>query len=469
MKIFIDPGHNYSGYDTGAQGNNLREQDITFQVAQKLSKLLTDVGVEIKMSRNKITDNVGTSLTGSINGRINLANNFKADYFISLHCDSATSSSAKGSHICVYKKDSVAGKMANSINPYLLNIGLEGRSELIVARTDLGVLKGTNMPAILIEMGFISNSRDANIQKNKQDELANAIFKGVCDFVGISYDKKVEPVNDDITIKIDGVAKDIQYTNINGTVYAPIRSLCETLSYVVEWDDKTRTINVSTLKDSVETPKVEAAQTPINNPEPYKYKIIGTTHVVEIDPRNIFHIETQTATNQTSYSNFVNSLFFMAQANGKMFPQGMAVNAGQILSNYATHGKPVATLIVHSANDVEMKYVSDISKEENVWFAVSGYGIYPKITASSEGFTGIYSDVLRATNRPIIGYRKSDNKIVIAVRANTSSERASQTAKNLNLDFAISLDAGGSTTLKVDNKYKFKGDGRKLWGGIAWS
>jgi len=159
-----------------------------------------------------------------------------------------------------------------------------------------------------------------------------------------------------------------------------------------------------------------------------------------------------------------------------MFPQGMVVNAGQVVSNYMTHGKPVATLIVHSADNVEMKYVSDITKENDVWFAVSDYGIYPEITNAKEGFTKViengkekdYSDVTRITDRPIIGYRKKDNKIVIAVRPNTNAVRAQQTAKNLGLDFAISLDGGGSTTLKVDGKYKFKGDGRKIWGGIIW-
>ena len=108
------------------------------------------------------------------------------------------------------------------------------------------------------------------------------------------------------------------------------------------------------------------------------------------------------------------------------------------------------------------------TKEENVWFAVSGYGVYPHITASQEGFVGKYTDVLRTTNRPIIGYRKADNKVVIAVRSSSDATRANLTAKNLELDFAISLDAGGSTTLKQKGKYKFKGDGRKLWGGIIW-
>lgn len=203
-------------------------------------------------------------------------------------------------------------------------------------------------------------------------------------------------------------------------------------------------------------------------PQPAKYHIEGLTHIVEIDPRNIWAVETQCSTKNVSYNNFVNSVFFMAQANGKMHPQGIMVDAGKVICNNPTHGKPVATLIVHSADNVEMKYVSDITQEKDVWFAVSGFSIYPMITNAEEGFTGKFADVIRSCNRPIIGYRKKDNKIVIAVRPYSTVQRANKTAKNLGLDFAISLDGGGSTTLKVNGKYKFKGDGRKIFGGIIW-
>ena len=208
---------------------------------------------------------------------------------------------------------------------------------------------------------------------------------------------------------------------------------------------------------------------PTNTIPTAKYHIEGTTHIIEIDPRNIWAVETQKLTNKTPYNNFVNSVFFMPQRNGLMYPQGIMVNGGQVLCNNATHGKPVSTIIIHGKDNVEFKRVTDITKENNVWFAVSGYGIYPYIMAEQEGFTGKFSDVLKTTNRPIIGYRKSDNKIVIAVRANTSAQRAQQTAKNLHLDFAISLDGGGSTTLKVNGNYIFKGDGRQLYGGITWA
>lgn len=203
-------------------------------------------------------------------------------------------------------------------------------------------------------------------------------------------------------------------------------------------------------------------------PEPAKYYKQGLTHIVEIDPRNIWAVETQVSTKKVPYNNFVNSVFFMPQANGIVHPQGIMVNAGAVICNNMTHGKPVATVIIHNKDNVEMKYVTDVTQEKDVWFAVSGYGVYPLITNKEEGFTGKFADVLRSATRPIIGYRKKDNKIVIAVRPYSTAKRSQTTAKNLGLDFAISLDAGGSTTLNVNGKKIYKGDGRKIFGGLVW-
>lgn len=191
MKIFIDEGHNYGSisgsWDTGAEGNGLKEQDITFAVGHKLGKLLSNKGILVKHSRNEITDVVGKTLHTSIAARYIMANEWLADYFVSLHCDSSLSSFAKGSHVCVYTKGGIQEKLGQSIQNELLKLGLDGRSQQIVERKDLGVLKYSKMPAILVEMGFISNKDNAYILANKQDELAFAIYKGICNFLGIDF------------------------------------------------------------------------------------------------------------------------------------------------------------------------------------------------------------------------------------------------------------------------------------------
>lgn len=391
MKIFIDAGHNPQGKDTGAEGFGLKEQDVAFHIAKKLSELLAGAGADTKLSRSAITDVISYDLNTSLNARAAMANAINADLFLSIHCNSFALKTPSGTECHVYDKSSSVYGLASEITNSICE-SLKTKNRGVKISKGLAVLRKTKMPAILIETAFISNPSDAEKLRNTE-AFALAIFKAIKNHYGLE-------------------------------------------------------------------------EKPMNEPEKAKYYVEGTTHIVEIDPRNIFAVETQTNTNKTPYNNFVNSLFFYPGRPAA--PNGICVNAGKVLANNATHGKPVSTLIVKGADKVEMKRITDITKEDSVWFAVSGYGIYPKITASDEGFIGKFSDVTRTANRPILGYRKKDNKIVLAVRANSNAERAYQTAKNLGLDFAISLDAGGSTTLKVNGAFKFKGDGRNLWGGIIW-
>lgn len=152
---------------------------------------------------------------------------------------------------------------------------------------------------------------------------------------------------------------------------------------------------------------------------------------------------------------------------------GILVSEGKIISDRQPHANtpgqwlPAGTLIVYKDGTVKQTELSNINEEKDVWFAVSGCSIYPKIKMETAGFTGKFSDIVRSTNRPIIGYRGKDNKIVIAVRPDSSIDRAKQTAGNLGLDYAITLDAGGSTVLKVDSDFKFYTT-RRLFNVITW-
>lgn len=190
MKIFIDCGHNYSGADTGAKGNGYYEQHITYNVGQELKQLLMSVGFTVITSRNEVTDNIGTTVNESLVKRSNMANAIKADYFISLHCDSSILKSAKGGHVCIYKKGTTAESLANCISKYLP----EGRNEKVQER-NLAVLRMTSMPAVLIEMGFISNTKDVETLTD-YNGMAIKIFNGICDYFGIKKATELTSVND---------------------------------------------------------------------------------------------------------------------------------------------------------------------------------------------------------------------------------------------------------------------------------
>lgn len=189
MKVFIDAGHNNSGWNTGAVGNGLREQDISFAVAKELSSLLSSKGVETKLSRPTKETNLGTNNTTAINARWQMANAWKANYFISVHCNSVDNANASGTEVLYCKPDSIiyAEKI---LHTYIKKTRLESRG--IKYRNDVAVIRNTLMPAILIELAFISNLNDANFMKNNVAVMAQGIADGLFELCGIKEDEELQ-------------------------------------------------------------------------------------------------------------------------------------------------------------------------------------------------------------------------------------------------------------------------------------
>ena len=179
----LDAGHNASGGDTGAQGNGLKEQDVTYQIAQKVGDRLKKQGILVKYSRDTVTSNVGKTLSESINGRVKMANDWKADLFISIHCNAFSDTTVSGTETLVYSLKSGAALLAQMVNSNLTRLGFKNRG--VKARPDLGVLKNTDMTAILVEVGFITNLSDAQILRDRQDEIAQAIVEAVFEYTGL--------------------------------------------------------------------------------------------------------------------------------------------------------------------------------------------------------------------------------------------------------------------------------------------
>jgi N-acetylmuramoyl-L-alanine amidase len=191
MKIFIDPGHNYSGGDTGATGNGLREQDITLVIAKRLKELLTQAGHTVKMSRNNITDNVGKTLSESINTRAKMSNTWGADLFVSVHTN-AFNKKAYGTETLVYSKTGNAYEIAKRVQKAIVT-KLDTNDRGVKERPDLGVLRLTNAPALLVETAFIDNPADAQKLSYKSNEFAVAIFEGI---TNKTVKKEIDSVND---------------------------------------------------------------------------------------------------------------------------------------------------------------------------------------------------------------------------------------------------------------------------------
>lgn len=186
LSIFIDAGHNYSGVDTGANGNGLKEQDITFAIAQQLKPILERCGFTVLMSRNYAEENVpGSSTKEVLEQRAAMANEAGAHYFVSIHCNSGGGTGTETYH---YPGSSSGEAMAEAIQRHVVEeVGLRDRG---VKDADFSVLRNTAMPAVLVETGFIDHAEtDSKLlgSAEGQYQFAVGIAKGICEYAGVAY------------------------------------------------------------------------------------------------------------------------------------------------------------------------------------------------------------------------------------------------------------------------------------------
>ena len=185
-KIYIDQGHNPEPPNTGAEGNGLREQDITYEVGRRLAALLRRSGnYEVRLSRPTPETQLGTSNSSSLRSRVDEANAWGADYFISIHTNASVSSSARGTEVLVYSSPSQSATLAENVLREVTEItGFPSRG--VKLRPGLYVLRKTKMPAILVELGFISNPYEASYMANNPSLFARGIYQGLLDYLSLS-------------------------------------------------------------------------------------------------------------------------------------------------------------------------------------------------------------------------------------------------------------------------------------------
>lgn len=188
MKIAIDPGHAGRNVDPGAVNpkTGLQEADVVLVIARLIAKNLTAVGHEVIITRNQWEQ----SETDDLSYRTNLANTWGADVFVSLHCNSASNSSAKGYEIWTSPGNTEGDRLASCVYK---QIAVEFPDR--VGRTDYSdgdpdkeerfyVLVHTEAPACLIEMAFISNEEEVALLADTpwQRRYAQAIARGITDY-----------------------------------------------------------------------------------------------------------------------------------------------------------------------------------------------------------------------------------------------------------------------------------------------
>jgi N-acetylmuramoyl-L-alanine amidase len=193
--VVVDPGHNF-GNDDGAYSNvggvSYNERDLNMAVSLKLQSSLEAAGYRVVLTRNPF-DREYLGVTESLTKRVNIANSFNADLFVSVHQNMFTSSSANGTEVYyttetqdynfpaqnrAYKLAKSQSLATSTVNNISSRIGTYNRG---AKDGDLFVLRNTTMPAILVECGFISNYNDVKKLNdgNVQSTIASSITDGV--------------------------------------------------------------------------------------------------------------------------------------------------------------------------------------------------------------------------------------------------------------------------------------------------
>ena len=188
-KIVIDPGH--GGNDAGAIGpTGVMEKTVTLKVALELRRLLEAEGAQVILTREGDTTVSAKGAKASdieeLGARCEVANRIGADIFISIHADSFTRPEARGTTGYYYSK-STSGrgqKLADCIRRNLVEqLGTPSRG---TQPCNFYVVKNTDMPATLIELGFISNKEEEQLLNSKEgvQKAAQGILDGIEDYFG---------------------------------------------------------------------------------------------------------------------------------------------------------------------------------------------------------------------------------------------------------------------------------------------
>ena len=175
MKVFLNAGHAPDGNpDPGACGYGLRECDVAKNVSDLVAGYLTAAGVEV----------VGSLQSDSLHEVVSASNRVDADVFISIHCN-ACNGSANGTEVWHYYGSGAGEKLAQCIQNQIVDAlgtvdrGVKGAKPGV---NGLYVLNNTGATAVLVELAFIDNEQDAQLLRDKQDEFARAIARGVTDY-----------------------------------------------------------------------------------------------------------------------------------------------------------------------------------------------------------------------------------------------------------------------------------------------
>ncbi len=190
--IIIDPGH--GGEDGGATCDNIVEKDINLLISQKLKLMFLSNGFDVIMTRETDTDisdkNVSNKKRSDLLNRVDIFNNSENNIVISIHQNKFAQSEYSGTQIFYSKNNEKSALLAQNIQQSVTSLLQPNNSrECKKAGSEILVLDNTDVPAVMVECGFLSNQSEAQklINDTYQNELAFSIYLGFMEFYYTNY------------------------------------------------------------------------------------------------------------------------------------------------------------------------------------------------------------------------------------------------------------------------------------------
>ena len=173
--IVLDAGH--GGANPGATYQGRQEKDDALALTLAVGRILEDRGVDVYYTRT-------TDVYESPAQKAEEGNQTGADYFVSIHRNSSPyPNQYSGVESLVYNRYGEAARMANNINQQLETVGFLNQG--VNERTNLVVLNRPQIPAVLVEAGFINTDADNQLFDERFDDMARAIAEGILITLGM--------------------------------------------------------------------------------------------------------------------------------------------------------------------------------------------------------------------------------------------------------------------------------------------
>lgn len=189
--LFLDPGH--GGRDPGAMGNGLKEKDIVLDVCQRVNRYINNHYPDIDCVLSRDDDRLI-----ELSSRTGMANRLKADCLVSVHVNSASDHRANGFESFIYTTDDETTKsyaLQQKLHEKLAGLWLlNHRRNRGIKKANFHMVREFKGAAVLIELGFIVNDKDAALLKRDDflQQNAERIAEAVAEYAGVTTRVKKE-------------------------------------------------------------------------------------------------------------------------------------------------------------------------------------------------------------------------------------------------------------------------------------